>query len=70
RDLISDYCGLYFDESSKYIIERRLNRRLKLHMFDTFRDFYRFLLYDKRKDEELSSIVDILTVNETYFFRE
>jgi chemotaxis protein methyltransferase CheR len=70
RDLISDYCGLYFDESSKYIIERRLNRRLKLHMFDNFRDFYRFLLYDKRKDEELSSIVDILTVNETYFFRE
>jgi chemotaxis protein methyltransferase CheR len=70
RDLISDYCGLYFDESSKYIIERRLNRRLKIHMFDNFRDFYRFLLYDKRKDEELSSIVDILTVNETYFFRE
>jgi chemotaxis protein methyltransferase CheR len=70
RDLISDYCGLYFDESSKYIIERRLNRRLKLHMFDNFRDYYRFLLYDKRKDEELSAVVDILTVNETYFFRE
>jgi chemotaxis protein methyltransferase CheR len=70
RDLISDFCGLYFDESSKYIIERRLNRRLKLHMFDNFRDYYRFLLYDKRKDEELSAIVDILTVNETYFFRE
>jgi chemotaxis protein methyltransferase CheR len=70
RDLISDFCGLYFDESSKYIIERRLNRRLKLHMFDNFRDYYRFLLYDKRKEEELSAIVDILTVNETYFFRE
>jgi len=51
-------------------VERRLNRRLKLHMFDNFRDYYRFLLYDKRKDEELSAIVDILTVNETYFFRE
>lgn len=70
RDLISDYCGLYFDESSKYLIERRLNRRLQLHMFDNFRDYYRFLLYDKRKDEELAAIVDILTVNETYFFRE
>lgn len=70
RDLISDYCGLYFDDSSKYIIERRLNRRLKLHMFDDFRDYYRFLLYDRRKDEEMAAIVDVLTVNETYFFRE
>ncbi len=70
RDLISDYCGLYFDESSKYIMERRLNRRLKIHMFDNFRDYYRYLLYDKRKEEEMAAIVDILTVNETYFFRE
>ena len=70
RDLISDYCGIYFDESSVYILERRLNRRLKLHMFDNFRDYYRFLLYDRRKEEELAAIVDILTVNETYFFRE
>ncbi len=70
RDLISDYCGIYFDESSQYILERRLNRRLRQHLFDNFRDYYRFLLYDKRKDEELSEIVDILTVNETYFFRE
>lgn len=70
RDLISDYCGIYFDESSGYILERRLNRRLKLHMFDNFRDYYRFLLYDRRKEEELAAIVDILTVNETYFFRE
>lgn len=70
REHISDYCGLHFDDSSKYIIERRLNRRLKLHMFDNFRDYYRFLLYDKRKEEEMAAIVDILTVNETYFFRE
>ena len=70
RDLISDYCGIFFDESSKYILERRLNRRLKQHMFDDFRDYYRFLLYDRKRDDELSAIVDILTVNETYFFRE
>jgi len=70
RDLISDYCGIYFDGSSGYILEGRLNRRLKLHMFDSFRDYYRFLLYDRRKEEEMAAIVDILTVNETYFFRE
>ncbi len=70
RDLIKDYCGLYFDDNSKYLIERRLSKRVKSHHLNDFRDYYRLLLYDKRKDEELSFIIDVLTVNETYFFRE
>jgi chemotaxis protein methyltransferase CheR len=70
RDLISDYCGIYFDDSSKYLVERRLSRRVRIHGLDDFRDYYRFLLYDRRSEEELSDIIDILTVNETYFFRE
>lgn len=70
RDLISDYCGIYFDDSSKYLVERRLSRRVVLNRLEDFRDYYRLLLYDRRRDEELAAIVDILTVNETYFFRE
>ncbi len=70
RDFIKDYCGLYFDDKSKYIVERRLNRRLKLHHMKNFREYYRLLVYDKKRDEELQIIIDILTVNETYFFRE
>jgi chemotaxis protein methyltransferase CheR len=70
RDLISEYCGIYFDDASQFILERRLNRRLKINGLDNFRDYYRFLLYNKRRDEELSEIIDVLTVNETYFFRE
>lgn len=69
RDYLSDYCGLYFDEKSKSIFERRLNRRLKLNHLKDFREYYRLLLYDLKRDEELQAIVDILTVNETYFFR-
>lgn len=69
RDYLSDYCGLYFDEKSKPIFERRLNRRLKLNHLKDFREYYRLLLYDVKRDEELQAILDILTVNETYFFR-
>lgn len=69
RDYLSDYCGLYFDDKSKPIFERRLNRRLKLNHLKNFREYYRLLLYDLRRDEELQAIIDILTVNETYFFR-
>ncbi len=70
RDLIRDYCGIYFDDSSRYLLERRLSRRVMLLNLNDFRDYYRFLLYDSRREEELSAIMDILTVNETYFFRE
>ncbi|MGE5892879.1 MAG: CheR family methyltransferase, partial [bacterium] len=70
RDLIKDYCGIFFEDGSRYVVERRLSRRVFSHHFDNFRDYYRFLRYDKRREEELASIMDILTVNETYFFRE
>jgi chemotaxis protein methyltransferase CheR len=70
RDLVRDYCGIYFDNGSKYIVERRLSRRVITHHFENFRDYFRFLRYDKRREEELVAIMDILTVNETYFFRE
>lgn len=70
RDLIRDYCGIYFDDSSRFLLERRLSRRIDIRHLDNFRDYYRFLLYDKNREEEFSAIMDNLTVNETYFFRE
>lgn len=70
RDLIRNYYGIFFDDSSKYLLERRLSRRVMLLNLNDFRDYYRFLLYDSKKEDELAAIMDILTVNETYFFRE
>ena len=70
RDLIRDYSGIYFDDESRYLLEKRLSRRVRNHHFSSFRDYFRHLLYDRNRDEELASIIDILTVNETYFFRE
>jgi len=70
RDIIKDYCGLYFDDASRYLLEKRLSRRIRNHHLNDFRDYYRFIRYDTRAEEELSAIMDILTVNETYFFRE
>jgi len=70
RDLIRDYSGIYFNDSSLQLLQRRLAGRLQEHNMKDFRDYYRFLLYNKNREEELSIIMDILTVNETYFFRE
>ena len=70
RDYIYNHCGLSFDISSKFLLEKRLSNRVKLHQLKNFKEYYRFLRYDPKSNEELSSVIDILTTNETYFFRE
>ncbi len=70
RDLIREHCGIFFDDGSQFLLERRLSRRLKIHNLNDFRDYYRLLLYDRKREEELGAVIDVLTVNETFFFRE
>jgi chemotaxis protein methyltransferase CheR len=70
RDLIYSHCGLFFDNDSKYLLEKRLARRLTTHQLSGYKDYYHFLKYNRKKDQELSDIMDVLTTNETYFFRE
>ena len=70
RDLVYSHSGLFFDNDSKYLLEKRLGKRLSFHRLATYRDYYHFLRYNREKEQELSDIMDILTTNETYFFRE
>ncbi|MDU0457295.1 MAG: protein-glutamate O-methyltransferase CheR [Geobacteraceae bacterium] len=70
RDCIYGHCGIYFDSDSKYILEKRLSRRLTDLNLLSFYDYYHYLKYNRNKDQELMDIMDVLTTNETYFFRE
>ena len=70
RDFVYQHCGLNFTEDSKYLLEKRLGKRLQMHNLKTFKDYYYFLRYNPNKDQELTEVVDQLTTNETYFFRE
>jgi len=67
---IYDHCGLYFGLESKYVFEKRLNKRLVQHHMSSFKDYYYHLRYSRDNDEELSTVIELLTTNETYFFRE
>jgi chemotaxis protein methyltransferase CheR len=70
RDLIYDYCGIYFQDDSRSIIQRRLSPRLDTLGVRAYIDYYRFLKYDPNRRAELEEIVERVTTNETYFFRE
>jgi chemotaxis protein methyltransferase CheR len=70
RDFVYQLCGLHFTEDSKYLMEKRLAKRLQVHNLKSFKDYYYLLRYSPGKDQELSELIDLLTTNETYFFRE
>ncbi len=70
RDLIHSHCGIFFDTDAKFLLEKRLARRLDQHQLPGFKEYYHFLKYSRVREQELSDIMDVLTTNETYFFRE
>ena len=70
RDQIYKRSGIWFNDSSKYLLQKRLSPRAKELNFDSFQKYFYFLQYDPRSDAEFDQIFDLVTTNETYFFRE
>lgn len=66
--LIYQECGMHFDERRAHFLQDRLQRRLKECQLDSFYSYYRLLISDAGR-QELSSLLENLTVNETSFFR-
>jgi chemotaxis protein methyltransferase CheR len=70
RDLIHGHCGIWFREDMRYLLERRLAPRLQLRGLTGYAEYHRFVRFDPRGMEELDEATDLLTTNETYFYRE
>lgn len=70
RDIIHAFCGMHFSLDAKYLLEKRLAVRVRALKLESFADYYRYLTSDPAREQELWDVMDILTVNETYFFRE
>ena len=70
RDQIYVRTGMWFADSSKYLLQKRLSPRARELDFDSFQKYFYFLQYDPRADAEFDQIYDMVTTNETYFFRE
>lgn len=70
RDMLYDHCGVYFDDESRYFVEGRLQNSLRRLQIDNFKDYYFFIKYNDRGQDEFTQLIDLLTIHETYFFRE
>ena len=69
RQLIYKIAGISLADSKKMLLLGRLQRRLRHHHLQNFSQYYQ-MVSGGRNAEELQIMVDLLTTNETFFFRE
>ncbi len=68
--LVTSHAGIALSDDLLPKVERRLRGRLFAVGAHTFEEYYRHLKYRDAGQREISSAVELLTVHETYFFRE
>lgn len=69
RDFIYDRSGIYIADNRKYLLENRLRNRLKHLNLKSFGEYYYFLQYDSNRREEMNKLFEVVTTNETSFYR-
>jgi chemotaxis protein methyltransferase CheR len=70
RDLVYEGTGLMFDERKIAYMEARVAKRMPAVDCASPREYYRHLRYRDPKRSELQALTELLTTNETYFFRD
>lgn len=69
RDYIYRKSGIFFEEKKLYYVEKRVEARMRATGFENFSAYFAWMRFDP-SGKELQELLNALTVNETYFFRE
>jgi chemotaxis protein methyltransferase CheR len=67
RELIFRIAGISLADSKKPLVAGRLHKRLRHHGLRSYGEYFKLLA---QREDELQAAVDLLTTNETHFFRE
>jgi chemotaxis protein methyltransferase CheR len=70
RDLIHERTGLFFDNGKADILTDKLSPLVIERGFTSLLDYYYLLKYDESAQDEWRSVMNALSVPETYFWRE
>ena len=70
RELFNQHAGLWFNSDARGTLERRLRERIAALGLSSFGEYYQLLRFHERGRSELDEALDLVTINETYFFRE
>lgn len=67
RALIREKCGIAFKNDGLHLLEAAITKRMAAIQSVGREDY---LVLVKRDEEEIHRLIDLITINETYFFRE
>lgn len=70
RDLIHERIGMFFDSSRLDILFEKLTPLARGRSCHSFMDYYYILKYGEAEQAEWQKVMDALSVQETYFWRE
>jgi chemotaxis protein methyltransferase CheR len=69
REFFYRKTGIQFESSKRYFVDKRLMERMEATDNPLFRNYFTMLRF-QASGEELQRLTNLMTVNETYFFRE
>jgi chemotaxis protein methyltransferase CheR len=69
REFFYRKTGILFEDTKRYFVDKRLVERIQATKSDNFRNYFVMLRFEV-SGEELQTLTNLMTVNETYFFRE
>jgi len=69
RDFFGRKTGIYFEDNKRYFVDRRLTARMQATGHNSCLLYLRFVQFQPSQSE-FQRLVNTMTVNETYFFRE
>ena len=67
QKIIFKEIGISLENSKKFLVKNRLYKQLLAFNLTSYSDYYRFIQINKT---EKTNMLNIITTNETYFFRE
>lgn len=70
RDFIYEKSGIFVDEKRKYLFESRFSKRLAELRLNSFSEYIKYLKFDAMKHQELTKLFELVTTNETSFYRD
>jgi chemotaxis protein methyltransferase CheR len=67
--LVYDRCGICLTDGKKELVKARLGKRIRAGQFKSFHDYYEYIVNDT-SGKELINLLDSISTNFTFFFRE
>jgi chemotaxis protein methyltransferase CheR len=69
REFFYRKTGIQFEDSKRYFVDKRLIERIEATRSANFRSYFTMLRFQV-SEVEVQTLTNLMTINETYFFRE